>query len=104
MGGGARRFPREAPGAPSHHSRDHPRQGSRIVTDAPIAYAANATWLPGEFPWEERLRRIAKAGFKAVEILFPQRQDLDELERLLHRYDLRLVLIDVEFDPQYPRG
>lgn len=69
-----------------------------------IGYAANATWLPGEYAWDERLRRIADAGFKAVEILFPQRQNLDELDRLLKTYDLRLVLIDTEFEPRYPRG
>jgi hydroxypyruvate isomerase len=70
-----------------------------------ICYEANATYLPsGELTWEERLRRIAEAGFKTVEILFPQRQDLDELALLLTRYDLRLALIDTESDPEFPRG
>lgn len=69
-----------------------------------VCYEANATWLPGDLPWDERLRRIAEAGFRAVEILFPQRQNLDELEVLLRTYQLTLVLIDTEFDPEYPRG
>lgn len=69
-----------------------------------ICYEANAHYLPGELPWDERLRRIAEAGFSTVEILFPQRQNLDELESLLHRYSLRLALIDTESDEEYPRG
>ncbi|HVC34615.1 MAG TPA: TIM barrel protein [Chloroflexota bacterium] len=69
-----------------------------------ICYEANAHYLPGELPWDERLRRIAEAGFSTVEILFPQRHDLDELESLLRRYRLRLALIDTESDPEYPRG
>jgi hydroxypyruvate isomerase len=69
-----------------------------------VCYEANASWLPGELPWEERLRRIAEAGFTTVEILFPQRQNLDELEGLLRTYNLRLALIDTESDPEFPRG
>ncbi len=69
-----------------------------------ICYEANATYLPGEMAWEARFREIAEAGFTTVEILFPQRQDLDELEALLKKYDLRLALIDTEFDPEFPRG
>jgi hydroxypyruvate isomerase len=69
-----------------------------------ICYEANASYLPGELPWDERLRCIAEAGFKTVEILFPQRQNLDELAALLRQYDLRLALIDTEFDPEFPRG
>lgn len=69
-----------------------------------ICYEANATYLPGDLPWEERLRQIADAGFNTVEILFPQRQNLDELEALLRKYRLQLALIDTEWDPDYPRG
>jgi hydroxypyruvate isomerase len=69
-----------------------------------ICYEANAHYLPGDLPWDERLRKIAEAGFTTVEILFPQRQNLDELESLLRRYHLRLALIDTESDPEYPRG
>src|SRR5215469_13203220 len=71
---------------------------------ARVCYEANASYLPGDLPWEDRLRRIAEAGFRTVEVLFPQRQDLDELEGLLRKYDLRLALIDTEADPEYPRG
>jgi hydroxypyruvate isomerase len=70
-----------------------------------LCYDVNATYLPaGDLPWEERLRRIAEAGFTAVEILYPQRQNLDELATLLARYRLRLVLLNTEPDPEYPRG
>jgi hydroxypyruvate isomerase len=77
---------------------------SRVRQPNRICYEANATYLPGELPWEERLRRIAEAGFSTVEILFPQRQNLDELESLLQKYDLHLALIDTEWDAEYPRG
>ncbi|MGH2461688.1 MAG: hydroxypyruvate isomerase family protein [Chloroflexota bacterium] len=69
-----------------------------------VCYEANAHYLPGELPWDDRLRRIAEAGFTTVEILFPQRQNLDELEALLRRYALRLALIDTESDDAFPRG
>jgi hydroxypyruvate isomerase len=69
-----------------------------------VCYEVNASYLPGDLPWDERLRRIAEAGFTTVEVLFPQRQDLDELAALLRRYDLRLALIDTESDPEFPRG
>jgi hydroxypyruvate isomerase len=69
-----------------------------------ICYEVNATYLPGDFSWEEKLRRIAEAGFTTVEVLFPQRQNLDELEELLKRFGLALALIDTEWDDAYPRG
>lgn len=75
-----------------------------MANAAAICYEVNASYLPGALPWEERLRQIAEAGFTTVEILFPQRQDLDELERLLRRYGLALALIDTESDADYPRG
>src|SRR5258707_3781795 len=69
-----------------------------------ICYEVNATYLPGDFTWEEKFRRIAEAGFTTVEVLFPQRQNLDELEELLRRFGLTLALIDTEWDDEYPRG
>ncbi|MBX6772411.1 MAG: TIM barrel protein [Chloroflexi bacterium] len=75
-----------------------------MVATASICYEVNASYLPGPLPWDERLRRIADAGFTTVEILFPQRENLDQLEALLRRYGLRLALIDTEADPEYPRG
>jgi hydroxypyruvate isomerase len=69
-----------------------------------ICYEVNATYLPGDFSWEEKFRRIAEAGFTTVEVLFPQRQNLDELDELLHRFQLTLALIDTESDTDYPRG
>jgi len=70
-----------------------------------LCYEVNATYLPsGELSWDERLRRIAEANFTAVEILFPQRENVDELASLLARYQLRLALLNTEPDPEYPRG
>jgi hydroxypyruvate isomerase len=69
-----------------------------------ICYEVNATYLPGDFSWEEKFRGIAEAGFTTVEVLFPQRQNLDELEELLRRFGLTLALIDTEWDDAYPRG
>lgn len=70
-----------------------------------ICYEVNATYLPsGDLSWSERFRQIAEAGFTTVEVLFPQRQDQDELEALLQTYHLDLALIDTESDPDNPRG
>jgi hydroxypyruvate isomerase len=69
-----------------------------------VCYEVNATYLPGDYSWEEKFRRIAEAGFTTVEVLFPQRENLDELEALLKRFNLSLALIDTEWDDAYPRG
>lgn len=51
-------------------------------------FAANLTMLFTEYPFLERFERAARAGFSAVEYLFPYEEDTDEIARLLS--DLRL--------------
>lgn len=69
-----------------------------------LAYAANISQLYRDRPLAERYRLIADAGFRAYELLFPQREDLDEVVELQRRFGLRLALFDLEVDPDHPRG
>ncbi len=69
-----------------------------------IAYDVNVSYLMPDLPVEERLRRVADAGFKHFEWLFPQRIDVDELVRQKDKYGLSMVLLDTEIDPANPRG
>jgi hydroxypyruvate isomerase len=52
-------------------------------------FAANLTMLFTEYPFLERFERAARAGFSAVEYMFPYQEDTDEIARLLA--DLRLT-------------
>ena len=67
-------------------------------------FAANVTQLYPNMPLAARLKRAADAGFAAVEILFPQREDEAELLDLKRRYGLDVALFDLDTDDQYPRG
>ena len=69
-----------------------------------LAYAANISQLYRDRPLAERYRLIADAGFRAYELLFPQRENLDEVIELQRKYGFSLALFDVEFDPDHPRG
>lgn len=55
-------------------------------------FAANLTMLFNEAPFLERFERASKAGFKAVEFLFPYAFSATEIKELLNRYQLKLVL------------
>jgi hydroxypyruvate isomerase len=55
-------------------------------------FAANLTMLFNEAPFLERFERAAKAGFKAVEFLFPYDYPADQLKELLTQHGLQLVL------------
>ncbi len=54
--------------------------------------AANLTMLFNEAPFLERFERAAKAGFKAVEFLFPYDYPVEQLKDALERNKLQLVL------------
>ena len=47
-------------------------------------FAANLTMLFNELPFMQRFEAAAKAGFKAVEYLFPYAYDKKELAAALH--------------------
>ena len=55
-------------------------------------FAANLTMLFTEAPFLDRFERAARAGFKAVEFLFPYAYPAAELKRRLVDYQLELIL------------
>jgi hydroxypyruvate isomerase len=55
-------------------------------------FAANLTMLFNETPFLERFERASKAGFKAVEFLFPYAFPAEEIQRQLNQHQLKLVL------------
>jgi hydroxypyruvate isomerase len=55
-------------------------------------FAANLTMLFNEVPFLDRFERAAKAGFKAVEFLFPYAYEAADLKRRLDGHGLTLVL------------
>lgn len=57
-------------------------------------FAANLTTLFNELPFTERFAAAARAGFDAVEFLFPYDYDALEIKQLLTENHLRLVLFN----------
>lgn len=55
-------------------------------------FAANLTMLFTEVPFLDRFERAAKAGFKAVEFLFPYDHPAGEINARLRAHGLQLVL------------
>jgi hydroxypyruvate isomerase len=55
-------------------------------------FAANLTMLFTEHPFLDRFERAAKAGFNAVEFLFPYAHPADEIRARLEANGLKLVL------------
>lgn len=55
-------------------------------------FAANLTMLFTELPFLDRFEAAARAGFEAVEFLFPYAFSVDELKQRLDAHELRLVL------------
>jgi hydroxypyruvate isomerase len=59
-------------------------------------FVANLNMLFTDAPMLERYARAAAAGFTHVEVLFPYRDGLDQVEAELGRHNLELVLFDAE--------
>ena len=57
-----------------------------------IRFAANLTMLFTEFPFIDRFEQASKAGFMAVEFLFPYGIPAEEIKAKLDQYHLKLVL------------
>ena len=55
-------------------------------------FAANLTMLFNELPFLERFEKANKAGFKAVEFLFPYPFSASEIKQKLDQYQLKLIL------------
>jgi hydroxypyruvate isomerase len=58
-------------------------------------FAANLTMMFNELPFLERFEAAAKAGFKAVEFLFPYEQRPDEIAAKLAAHGLENVLFNM---------
>jgi hydroxypyruvate isomerase len=55
-------------------------------------FAANLTMMFNEVPFLDRFERAARAGFEAVEFLFPYGHPAEEIRRRLDDHRLKLVL------------
>jgi hydroxypyruvate isomerase len=55
-------------------------------------FAANLTMLFTELPFLDRFEAAAKAGFTAIEFLFPYDYDQQQIADLLHAHTLQLIL------------
>jgi hydroxypyruvate isomerase len=58
-------------------------------------FAANLSMLFPELPFLDRFEAAAKAGFRAVEYLFPYEYPSNELAERLRRFDLKQVLFNL---------
>jgi hydroxypyruvate isomerase len=58
-------------------------------------FAANLTMLFSEVPFLERFERAARAGFRAVEYMFPYEEDADAIARALRELRLKQVLFNL---------
>ena len=64
------------------------------MPDAP-KFSANLSMMFQEVPFMERFAAAAKAGFKAVEFMFPYEYSLSDLQQALSANGLELVLINL---------
>jgi hydroxypyruvate isomerase len=60
-----------------------------------LKFAANLTMLYTEKPFLERFESAARAGFRAVEYLFPYQEDTDGIARALERLKLDQALFNL---------
>lgn len=58
-------------------------------------FAANLTFLFTEIPFMERFSAACKAGFHAVEFMFPYDYDLDDIKTQLKETGLQLILCNL---------
>ena len=58
-------------------------------------FAANLSMMFQELPFLDRFEAAAKAGFKAVEFLFPYEHPAADIRQRLDRFGLRQVLFNL---------
>ncbi len=58
-------------------------------------FAANLSMLYTEHPFLERFEHARRAGFEAIEFLFPYEYDTTAIARVLRQHDLELVLFNL---------
>lgn len=59
-----------------------------------LHFAANLSWMFGEWPFLDRFAAAADAGFSAVEYLFPYDHKADDIAARLSRHKLKLALFN----------
>src|SRR5690606_32043799 len=64
-----------------------------------LKYGVNLSMIYTEYPFAERVRKAAEAGFKSFEFLFPHQFDMNEAYELKEKYGLEVHL----FDPDVPK-
>jgi hydroxypyruvate isomerase len=71
-----------------------------------LKYGPNVTMMFNEYPFAERVRKIAQMGFRSFEFLFPRLIDVDECYALKSEHGLTVQLFDpdVPTDGPYMRG
>ena len=63
-----------------------------------LKFSANLSFLFTELPFLDRFEAAARAGFKAVEYMFPYAYDSDEICRCLDEHGLQQVLFNLPVD------
>ena len=58
-------------------------------------FSANLSMMFQEVPFPERFAASAKAGFKAVEFMFPYEYSIEELQKVLKTTDQKIVLFNL---------
>ncbi len=58
-------------------------------------FAANLTMLFNEVPFPQRFEAAARAGFSAVEYMFPYQEDIDRIARALREFNLTQALFNL---------
>ncbi len=58
-------------------------------------FSANLTWMFNEVDFLNRFERVARAGFKGVEYMFPYEYEKEQLMELLDRYGLEQALLNL---------
>ena len=61
-----------------------------------LRFCPNLSVLFGEAPFLDRFELAAKAGFAAVEFLFPYEYGIDQVSNRLEQLELRAVLFDIQ--------
>ncbi|MBI4332286.1 MAG: hydroxypyruvate isomerase [Chloroflexi bacterium] len=58
-------------------------------------FSANLTWMFNEVDFLKRFERVARAGFKGVEYMFPYEYEKYQLRELLDRYGLEQAVLNL---------
>jgi hydroxypyruvate isomerase len=65
-----------------------------------FTYGVNISLLFSEYPWPERIGKVAEAGFSAFEFWFPAQYDLNILQEKKEEFGLEVALFNLNTPPQ----